>query len=438
MSIIQRSMLNFVRLFQQLAIFFQRLKSKSLFILLCLSFLFLVSCESASKDTAADLPESNSESTQVQSILASETAEQTSSETADSENSSTLESSSSSAEPLSNQDEQEKVEDALKNLAVNQSIQLVLKFASESAVRPIKWSSSNTSVVQVNQEGLVTAVSQGSATLTIAYEDDSEVLDLPVQVFRKPLVLKENIHESLSQTWQDEYHLTFDTLKTLIPLHQSYFNESDVYAWNDKVEDPFPTIEGGKYVSISSDGVDMVLEIPNRYFINNLIQRYSVLPHEYFHLYQLTLNVVLGEELKWLIEGCAAVFESLYVRENYNINNFVVQRIISDQLSQNPAFFESYESNDFDINYGTSVFMVLSLTKKLQSLGYSEEQAFRKVFYTFLLAQPGQENWPLVFSQVFGFSVESFYDQLKDDPKNLTLVLPSENLKIEDIFNSIN
>ena len=73
-----------------------------------------------------------------------------------------------------------------------------------------------------------------------------------------------------------------------------------------------------------------MMEINNNEFLRNRIHRYSVMVHEYFHTYQMTLNKHGNKyddhptsfKTKWLIEGSAASFESLYIQRHYNENYF--------------------------------------------------------------------------------------------------------------------
>ncbi|SVC07188.1 uncharacterized protein METZ01_LOCUS260042, partial [marine metagenome] len=59
---------------------------------------------------------------------------------------------------------------------------------------------------------------------------------------RKSVVINEHIHISLPADWINEYHTIMTNLKTLLPLYQIYYNSIDIYAWNDKVPDPYPSI----------------------------------------------------------------------------------------------------------------------------------------------------------------------------------------------------
>ena len=70
-------------------------------------------------------------------------------------------------------------------------------------------------------------------------------------------------------------------LKNLLPLHQIYYHSIDIYAWNDKVADPYPgIIEGGAYISVQNDDLDQklfVMEINNNEFLQDHIHRVNIL-----------------------------------------------------------------------------------------------------------------------------------------------------------------
>ena len=335
-----------------------------------------------------------------------------------------------------NSNQSEDIEAFLKNLQVNQSVQLSISISPATADQSVTWSSDNPNIARLSSDGFLTAVSEGSTTISVVSNSNPLLkADYEVIVFANPVQFDENIHNSLSLAWQNEYTLIHANLSQLIPIYKSYYDSVSVYAWNDKVSDPYENVEGGNYVKINEEGVRLVHEIPESYFVNEFIQRYSVIVHEYFHLYQLSLNPFLGENLKWFVEGGASVFESLYVREFYQINNFTVHRMISDKLNEDPSLFESKDSNEFEINYGSSVFMFLLLSKELQARGDSETLAFQKLFKYFFLSPANQDNWQLIFNEIFGFSVESFYDLVKNHPKQIDLVLPSNDLTLDTIFN---
>lgn len=257
-----------------------------------------------------------------------------------------------------------------------------------------------------------------------------------------------NIHESLPEDWIDEFYVIMENLSDLIPAYQNYFENLTVYAWNSNVEDPYEGIQGGTYIGGSEDGFIMVLEINEMEFEWDSMHRYSVIAHEYFHVYQLSINQPMNEpnggynpntfSIKWLIEGSATAFESIYLQNNYNYNYFIndlSHTNISNFIHTNPSIFENYDSNNLDINYTSSVFMVLVLAKELINLGYSEEEAFTMIFREFMLTGAKNSNWEDYFVDIFGFSVDEFYDSLQSYPLNLEDVVPSISLSLIQIFN---
>ena len=263
-----------------------------------------------------------------------------------------------------------------------------------------------------------------------------------------PIDIIYNIHESLPDDWVSEFYTIIDNLSELIPANQNYFDELTIYAWNSSVQDPYPGIEGGQYIGGSDDGLIMVLEIYDMEFVWDHMHRYSVIAHEYFHVYQLSINEPMnqpngqynpnGFDIKWLIEGTAAVFESMYVQNYYNYNYFINDLIYADlsySIYTNPSIFESYNSDNIDINGSSSVFMVLVLAKELIELGHSEEDAFKMIFKDFMLTGAKNSNWEDYFLEIFGFSVYDFYTSLQLYPLNLQDVIPSSSLSLQQIFN---
>ena len=257
-----------------------------------------------------------------------------------------------------------------------------------------------------------------------------------------------NIHESLPEGWIDEFYIIMENLSDLIPAYQNYFENLTVYAWNSNVEDPYEGIQGGTYIGGSEDGFIMVLEINEMEFEWDSMHRYSVIAHEYFHVYQLSINQPMNEpnggynpntfSIKWLTEGSATTFESIYLQNNYNYNYFIndlSHTNISNYIHTNPSIFENYNSNNLDINYTSSVFMVLALAKELINLGYSEEEAFTMIFREFMLTGAKNSNWEDYFVDIFGFSVNEFYDSLQSYPLNLEDIVPSTSLSLTQIFN---
>ena len=246
-----------------------------------------------------------------------------------------------------------------------------------------------------------------------------------------------NIHESLTADWITEFYVIMNNLLYLIPAYQNYFNSITVYAWNDNIDDPYPGIQGGAYVGTKNGLPIMVLEIPNSEFTYGHIHRYSVIAHEYFHIYQRNLSEPMNQynyNIKWLIEGTAASFEAIYIRNYYNYNYFSQQSDVDSMVITDPSVFESYDSNNIDENYSSSVFMTLVLAKELINLNYSEEDAFKLIYKDFMLAEATNLNWETTFESVFNITVSDFYESVKTYPVDIYEVLPNESLTIEQIF----
>ena len=184
----------------------------------------------------------------------------------------------------------------------------------------------------------------------------------------------------------------------------------------------------------------MVLEIPNDEFTWNSMHRFSVVAHEYFHVYQMSLSKEFYDgniELKWLSEGTAASFESLYIQQFYSTNYFLeAQTEVDISAINNTKIYEKFSSSStVDRNYSSSVFITLALVKELQKLGKSEEESFKLIYKDFWEKNPTDNNWKNKFQEVFGISVDMFYNELLNYSANINDVLPSETLKIENIFN---
>jgi hypothetical protein len=150
-------------------------------------------------------------------------------------------------------------------------------------------------------------------------------------------------------------------------------------------------------------------------------------------------------ELKWMSEGGAASIESMYIQQYYQFNYFKdAQTQVNIAAINNPSIFETYSaSQNEDINYSSSVFMVLALSKELQKQNISEAEAFRMIFRDFWLPDPTDGNWKSNFENVFNFTVQDFYQILPSydlnddniiDSTDFNSVLPSENILLQNIF----
>ena len=290
----------------------------------------------------------------------------------------------------------------------------------------------------INHDGNINILDIIGVINIILYENNPCVP--PIDIFY-------NIHQSLPVDWVTEFYVIMNNLTNIIPANQNYFDELSIYAWNSNVADPYLGIQGGTYVGGSEDGFYMVLEINEMEFEWNHMHRYSVIAHEYFHVYQLSINQPMNEpnggynpntfSIKWLIEGAATTIESIYIQDYYDYNYFtndLAYANISNSVHTNPSIFESYNGNNIDVNYTSSVFMILTLAKELIELGHSEEDAFKMIFKEFMLTGAKNSNWENFFADTFGFSVDNFYDILQTYTLNLENVIPSSSLSFQQIF----
>ena len=261
-----------------------------------------------------------------------------------------------------------------------------------------------------------------------------------------------NLHESLPDNYITEFNTIMDNLIEMMPAKQQswLFNpDLNIYAWNNIISSPFVDANGNPMqgASISGNGSSfwMVLEIPSDEFENNSMHRYSVIAHEYFHVYQMSLSESFAApsdgtnpnafDVLWLAEGAAASFESLFIQQYYGINYFDEGQAwgVSETVVNSP---ESYESRNFeDMNYSNSVFMILALIKELEKVGFSTEKAFQSVYKTFWESNPNNTNWKNIFEEVFTISVDSFYTMLESYTADMSLIYPSSSITLQDIIN---
>ena len=156
---------------------------------------------------------------------------------------------------------------------------------------------------------------------------------------------------------------------------------------------------------------------------------------------------------KWLREGAAATFESLYSQEFLGQDYFHAQRYASPAYISYPDILE--KDDTMDMNYSSSVFMILILASKLQKQGISETEAFKLILKDFWEREPGN-NWKSIFEELFKMSVDRFYEIVSEYQANLAVgsfsedekaqilaerfdsLTPSTNLKLSEIFSSGN
>ncbi|PDH43506.1 MAG: hypothetical protein CNE34_05470 [Rhodothermaeota bacterium MED-G18] len=274
-------------------------------------------------------------------------------------------------------------------------------------------------------------------TICVSCEDgDQETLN-------EKFIFNYNLHESLPDEWVSEFYTIIGNLENLIPATpRSYQDNMNIYSWVSNIDKPFKKHIGnttGACICGNDKERYMVLEIPENEFKYNQLHRFSVIAHEYFHVYQMSLSESFFDgdiELKWLSEGTAASFESIYIQQFYGENYFLeAQSQVDVSAVNNPTIFEKFDlSSDKDTNYSSSVFIALALTKELQKNGKTEEEAFRLIYKDYWELNPSDDNWKQKFEELFTFSVENFYDRLSQYSNEISTVLPSEKLRIQDIF----
>ena len=266
--------------------------------------------------------------------------------------------------------------------------------------------------------------------------DYSESISAGISDYRFRYVLD----QSLPVKWRNEFEQIMTNLQSVIPIiaKPSWYS-MPIFAWRSDASAPLPFIRGACICGGGEGGsfTWMSLEISAWEIENNDIHRYSVVPHEYFHVWQKS-HAPDVMEIKWLSEGAAATLESIYIQEHYSYDYFsnAQEPNLSDQVIQTPSLYESYDASggDLDVNYSGSVFLTLVLAKELRNKGLTEAQAFRKILKDFYLLKPDSKNWKDKFEEVFSMSSESFYETVRGYDVSFKDLLPSSGLKLSEIF----
>tara|TARA_Y100000996_G_scaffold7375_1_gene6277 strand:+ start:120 stop:1010 length:891 start_codon:yes stop_codon:yes gene_type:complete len=269
---------------------------------------------------------------------------------------------------------------------------------------------------------------------------------------------KYHIDDSLSKKWVTEFENTMNIVQEVLPIQDNMYDylntpEMPIYAWKNTNKNPFPKIKKNlKGSCICGDGTTrwMQLGIQKQDITKKRNRVYSVIVHEYFHIYQIALSenkLSDRNSPKWLIEGGAKVLQEIYARQYYG-KNFLKsdiqdrERWSIKKVSKEPHLFEKHKTSPtkrgYDSNYAGSAFMVLALVNELKKNNISEEEAFKLVFREFWIQRAKQYSgwlWQPVFKKTFGMTVTEFYERLsKYKRKDLKKILPSKSLKIQDIF----
>ena len=282
---------------------------------------------------------------------------------------------------------------------------------------------------------------------------------------------KYNLHENLPKKWITEFNNIMNIVQEVMPINENTNDwvknniklmnmkqgySMDIYAWQSK-KNPFPEKRANmKYSGIegcNSPEPWMQLDIFPQDFTSsiNKIRTYTVIVHEYFHVYQIALShrdrCLSANSAKWLVEGGAKVLEEIYSRQYYKkdlLKSDIQERKrwSIKKVTKEPHLYEKHKTspqkNGFDSNYAGSAFIILALVNELKKNNISEEKAFELVFREFWIQrakQPSGWNWQPSFKNTFGMTVSEFYERLsKYKRKDLKKILPSKKLKIQDIF----
>lgn len=259
--------------------------------------------------------------------------------------------------------------------------------------------------------------------------------------------LNYNLHSSLNQYYKDSIKSIIGRLEkimTMKPYIEISTNKqvhgASVYSWKKGVTKPYESLIGDTDQCICgyiNNNLVMSLQMTEDNLNGDGKFKYALLAHEFFHLYQHYNSKGLDLSHFWLIEGQAATIESLFVKENYFDSNYLKNFLNKDIILFDNAIkkVSDYEGYGEKENGDITVFMILSLSKILQTEGHSEEKAFKMVFVDFWKSSPQNSNWKTKFKEIFSLDVEEFYQKLNNYKDNPESVMPSSNLTIKKIFN---
>ena len=268
---------------------------------------------------------------------------------------------------------------------------------------------------------------------------------------------KYHIADNLAKEWVTEFNKIMNIVQEVMPINENTnswvkrelnrMEPFNIYAWN-RSKNPFKKFTKGKGSGVRSDSRGRWMQLDIKSSEKN--HSYSVVVHEYFHVYQIALSedkFFDRDTAKWLGEGGAKVLQEIYSNQYYGKDKLKKdiqksERWSIKKVTKEPHLYEKHYSSPtkkgFDGNYTGSAFMVLALVNELKKNNISEEEAFELVFREFWVQrakQPSGQLWQPAFKNTFGMSHDEFYERLsKYKRKDLKKILPSKTLKIQDIF----
>ena len=245
---------------------------------------------------------------------------------------------------------------------------------------------------------------------------------------------KYHIADNLAKEWVTEFNKIMNIVQEVMPINENTnswvkrelnrMEPFNIYAWN-RSKNPFKKFTKGKGSGVRSDSRGRWMQLDIQSSEKN--HSYSVVVHEYFHVYQIALSedkFFDRDTAKWLGEGGAKVLQEIYSNQYYGKDMLKKdiqksERWSIKKVTKEPHLYEKHYSSPtkkgFDGNYTGSAFMVLALVNELKKNNISEEEAFELVFREFWVQrakQPSGQLWQPAFKNTFGMSHDEFYERL--------------------------
>ena len=138
---------------------------------------------------------------------------------------------------------------------------------------------------------------------------------------------KYHIADNLAEEWVTEFNNIMNIVQDVMPINENTnawvkreINRDEpfnIYAWN-RAKNPFKKFTMGKGSGVRSDSRGRWMQLDINFAEKN--HSYSVVVHEYFHVYQIALSedkFYDRDSPKWLGEGGAKVLQEIYSRQYY-------------------------------------------------------------------------------------------------------------------------